>query len=164
MNRYSPCIPVSMVRSSFDSLLASTTAAPAIALPLGSVTAPCTEVDEVCGKTVPLTVRITRIENSKRLARFMVPSPAADSHAATNPEWQRLGAYHLPTPPSSHTPASVRIGLRQSTSSLPWKLVWERHDMLRVGSLPGTGLRLKYLCCDRRQRESAQNKVEADRH
>ena len=34
-----------MVRSSFDSLLASTTIAPAIALPLGSVTVPDVEGD-----------------------------------------------------------------------------------------------------------------------
>jgi hypothetical protein len=57
-----------MVRSSFDSLLASTTVAPAIALPLGSVTEPCSEVDEVCGKTVPLTVSITKIDKSRNLA------------------------------------------------------------------------------------------------
>src|ERR1700687_137161 len=94
MNRYSPCVPVSMVRSSFDSLLASTTVAPAIARPLGAITVPCSEVDEVCGKTVPLTVSTTKIDKSRYLARFMVPSPAADSHATTNHEWQRLGAYH----------------------------------------------------------------------
>src|ERR1700674_1071414 len=95
MNRCSPCVPVSMVRSSFDSLLASTTVAPAIALPLGSVTVPCSEVEEVCGKTVPLTVRITKIEKSRHLARFMVPSPVADSHAATNNNGQQIGAYRL---------------------------------------------------------------------
>src|SRR6266404_4407934 len=84
-----------MVRSSVDSLLASTTVAPVIALPLGSVTEPCSEVDEVCAKTVPLTVSITKIDKSRNLAWFMVPSPAADSHAATNNDGQQLDAYHF---------------------------------------------------------------------
>src|SRR5258708_1214522 len=40
-NLYSPCPPVTMERSSFDSLLEIATLAPLIALPLGSVTVPC---------------------------------------------------------------------------------------------------------------------------
>src|SRR5258708_19646238 len=118
MNRYSPCVPVSIVRSSFDSLLASTTVAPAIALPLGSVTVPCSEVDDVCGKTVPLTVSITKIDESSNLARFMVPSPAADSHAATNNNGQTVRRIPLVRPPPSHPPAPLRIRLNQTTSPL----------------------------------------------
>src|ERR1700726_423873 len=93
MNRYSPCVPVSRVRSSFDSLLASTTVASAITLPLGSVTVPCSDVDEVCGKTVPLTVRIINIEKSRHLARFMAPSGRRLACRYYH-KWQRRGARH----------------------------------------------------------------------
>ena len=84
-----------MVRSSFDSLLVSATVAPAIALPLGSVTEPCSEVDEVCGKTVPLTVSITKIEKSRHLARFMVPSPGRRLACRYEQQWAAVRPYGL---------------------------------------------------------------------
>src|SRR6267143_4035260 len=116
MNRYSPCVPVSTARSSFDSLLESTTVAPAITLPLGSVTVPCSEVDEVCGKTAPLTVSTTKIDKSRYLTRFMVPSPVADSHAATKHDGQQLA--HTACWPAIATHFGICPNrLRQSTSA-----------------------------------------------
>src|SRR5229473_3471828 len=151
MNRYSPCVPVSRVRSSFDSLLARTTVAPAIALPLGSVTVPCREVDEVCGKTVPLKVNTTKIDKSRNLARFMVP-PWQPTRMPLQ-QWAADKRIPLFRPPLSHTSASVRIGLRQGTSVLRWKLVWERHELLRFGSVPGNRARAQMSVAvrDRRQ-------------
>src|SRR5437660_1656961 len=83
-NRNSPCIPVVIVRSSLDSLLESRMLAPLIALPLGSVTVPCTELDEVCARIESL--KTTPSTTTQRISSFaiFIRHPHRGSHAPAN--------------------------------------------------------------------------------
>src|SRR5258708_25570318 len=76
-NLYSPCPPVTMERSSFDSLLEIATLAPLIALPLGSVTVPCRELDEICATAMlAITTICTIVKIAHRRTNFMCGPPA----------------------------------------------------------------------------------------
>src|SRR5579883_2714873 len=71
--RKSPCVPVVVVRSMVAWGLVSTTVAPGIALPLGSVIVPCRELVDPWGKTSELQKKRTASSDTENRDGFMAP-------------------------------------------------------------------------------------------
>src|SRR6266446_700181 len=92
-NLYSPCPPVTMERSSFDSLLEIATLAPLMALPLGSVTVPWSELDEDCATAVPANTAIWTIHKTANRSTDFMCGPPGWNLLSNQAERIALGRY-----------------------------------------------------------------------